>query len=108
MPTATLSLSTRDPSFLVVMAYYHAVKIAAASYLPKVSAALFLRKKAQVIGNIWTELVERQKLLEQQSPTSSTSNLGWSIDDAVEMAVLPLVYAVRYRARRASVGVSDV
>ncbi len=41
------------------MAYYHAVLIAVGSRLPTLSPALFLAKRAEVIGNISNELQQR-------------------------------------------------
>lgn len=91
LPTATLKLSTRDPWAMVVMAYYHAVMLAAQPYLPRASRALFLWRRTGVIGHIWTELTGRQGGVEGEE--------GELLEEALEMAVVPLVYAVRHRVQ---------
>lgn len=110
MPAATIRLDTREPHVLVTVAYYHALMIAAAPYLPAVSKALFLRKKTQVIGNFWTDLGSRQ---EQRAcdgsgagSTVALSN-GWSLNDPIEMTVIPLICALRYRVQRAAADVES-
>lgn len=98
MPKAVLSLSKRNAFTMVVMAHFSAVAIAAVPYVPDVAAALFLFKRTEVIGNIWSALLQ----LEQEQVTGSPQ--AAELADAVDMAVVPLVYAVRYRTQQSAEG----
>ena len=97
-PDLPKSLQSRNVQILTVMAYYHAVTVASESYLPDATRALFLSKRCEVIGNIWNELL-RLEQSEEFNPDERRE-----ISAAIDMTVVPLVYAVRYRLKHATSG----
>lgn len=92
VPSAGVMLGLRIVPALVIMAYFHAVFLACEAYLPKAAEALFLPKRAEIIGREWAELCTL-KCQQRQSTCE--------IEEALDMAVVPLVYAVRYRTQHA-------
>jgi hypothetical protein len=97
-PDLPKGLQSRNIEILTIMAYYHAVAVASESYLPDATRAMFLSKRCEVIGNIWSELLR----LEQSEEFSTEERL--EISEAIDMIVVPLVYAVRYRLKHATSG----
>ena len=95
VPKAVFGLGCRDLRALVIIAYYEAAMIAAELYVPKLSKALFLHKRGEVIGCVWSEL----KSIRGESVAKDVSTAG--IDDAIDMVVVPMVYATRYRVQHA-------
>ena len=98
MPRAIAGMERRDLQYMTIMAYFHAVAIAAGEYLPDVRAAIFLHKRGEIVGNIWNEL-----LRQEASQTDNLAELN-STQEAIRMVVVPLVYAVRHRLRHAASG----
>lgn len=101
MPRAITGMENRDISVMVIMAYFHAVAIAAGGYLPDVKAAIFLHKRGEIIGNIWNELLHKEA-----TQTDNPAELSRT-QEAISMVVVPLVYAVRHRMRHLASGGSS-
>ena len=97
-PRAPNGLQSRDLQILTIMAYYHAVAIASESYLPDATRAIFLSKRCEVIGNIWSELLRLEES-EGLDPDNRQE-----ISETIDMIVVPLVYAVRYRLKHVTSG----
>lgn len=92
MPEAPMNLGARDIPTLLIMAYYHAVAIASEPYLPSACRGFFLHRKPEVIGYIWSELLMREQELLSEEPASAAL-----LAEAIDIAVVPMMYAVRYR-----------
>ena len=94
-PTASATLAWRfcpECDSLVVMAYFNAVMFAVEEYFPDVGPALFGYKRSAVIGHIWKTLLAEE--------SSHSSQHAEALGEAIDMTVVPLMYAVRYRVRR--------
>jgi hypothetical protein len=83
---------------MTIMAYYHAAAIASEAYLPDVTQAIFLPKRCEVVANIWNELLRLEGCL-----TNSPDDLR-ATSEAIQMTVVPVVYAVRYKVKHATSG----
>lgn len=98
-PTAILGLGTRQLPILTVMAFYHAVLLAAESYLPATSTVLFAHRLTDIIGDIHSEILRVEEACTSEHRTDE-------IRETLEDVAIPLLYAVRYRkchaANRAS------
>lgn len=80
------------------MAFFHALAIASESYLPDATRAIFLPKRGEVIGNIFNELLRLESSEEISEEERSR------VTETLDMIVMPLVYAVRYRLKHATAG----
>jgi hypothetical protein len=98
LPRAPEGMQTRDLPVMTIMAYYHAAAIASEAYLPDVTQAIFLPKRCEVVANIWNELLRLEGCL-----TNSPDDLR-ATSEAIQMTVVPVVYAVRYKVKHATSG----
>ena len=92
MPTVGVKLGLRDIPALVIMSYFHAICLATEMYLPQASKAIFNAKRTDVIGEEYNELC---RLKDEQDGSEH------ELEEALDMVVIPLVYAVRHRTQHA-------
>lgn len=93
VPKAVIDLGFHDLQTMVILAFFEATMIATSPHLPTLSKALFLPKRCEVIGRIWSDLT----ILREKCAANGTGTA--EVDEAMDMVVVPFVYAVRYRAQ---------
>jgi hypothetical protein len=91
IPQAVIGLVRRELGVMLLISYYEAVLIATHEYMSELSSALFLSKRGAGIGRAWREL----KAMEAECHSKGADTT--EIELAMDLLLVPLVYAVRHR-----------